>query len=46
MRADADNAYGYSPSYPMATRFVPASDPRGEMGARARGRARAGEEDE
>jgi hypothetical protein len=23
MRADADNAYGYSPSYPMATRFVP-----------------------
>jgi hypothetical protein len=22
MRADADNAYGYSPSYPMATRFV------------------------
>jgi len=25
MRADADNAYGYSPSYPMATRFVPKS---------------------
>jgi len=25
MRADADNAYGYSPSYPMATRFVPTS---------------------
>ena len=25
MRADADNAYGYSPSYPMATRFVPAN---------------------
>jgi hypothetical protein len=24
MRADADNAYGYSPSYPLATRFVPA----------------------
>jgi len=23
MRPDADNAYGYSPSYPMATRFVP-----------------------
>ena len=23
MRADADNAYGYSPSYPMATRFIP-----------------------
>jgi hypothetical protein len=23
MRADANNAYGYSPSYPMATRFVP-----------------------
>ncbi len=23
MRADADNAYGYSPAYPMATRFVP-----------------------
>jgi len=23
MRADADNAYGYSPSYPMAMRFVP-----------------------
>lgn len=23
MRADADNAYGYSPVYPMATRFVP-----------------------
>jgi hypothetical protein len=23
MRADADNAYVYSPSYPMATRFVP-----------------------
>ena len=23
MRADADNAYGFSPSYPMATRFVP-----------------------
>ncbi|MCE0523133.1 MAG: PD-(D/E)XK nuclease family protein [Methylacidiphilales bacterium] len=22
MRADADNAYGYSPAYPMATRFV------------------------
>jgi PD-(D/E)XK nuclease superfamily len=22
MRADADNAYGFSPSYPMATRFV------------------------
>jgi hypothetical protein len=23
MRPDADNAYGYSPSYPLATRFVP-----------------------
>jgi hypothetical protein len=23
MRADSDNAYGYSPAYPMATRFVP-----------------------
>jgi hypothetical protein len=23
MRPDAANAYGYSPSYPMATRFVP-----------------------
>jgi len=23
MRADADNAYGYSPSYPLATRFIP-----------------------
>jgi hypothetical protein len=23
MRADTDNAYGYSPSYPIATRFVP-----------------------
>jgi hypothetical protein len=23
MRPDADNAYGYSPSYPMATRFIP-----------------------
>jgi hypothetical protein len=25
MRPDADNAYGYSPSYPMATRFVPSN---------------------
>jgi len=25
MRPDADNAYGYSPSNPMATRFVPAN---------------------
>jgi hypothetical protein len=24
MRPDVNNAYGYSPSYPMATRFVPA----------------------
>ena len=23
MRADADSDYGYSPSYPMATRFIP-----------------------
>ena len=23
MRPDADNAYGYSPSYPIATRFIP-----------------------
>ena len=23
MRADANNAYGYSPNYPMATRFIP-----------------------
>ena len=22
MRPDADNAYGYSPAYPLATRFV------------------------
>jgi len=25
MRADADNDYGYAPSYPMATRFVPSN---------------------
>jgi hypothetical protein len=25
MRPDADNAYGYSPAYPMATRFIPGS---------------------
>ena len=25
LRADADNAYGYSPAYPMATRFVPSN---------------------
>ena len=25
MRPDAGNAYGYSPSYPMATRFVPSN---------------------
>jgi hypothetical protein len=25
MRPDAVNAYGYSPSYPMATRFIPAN---------------------
>jgi hypothetical protein len=25
MRPDADNAYGYLPSYPMATRFIPAN---------------------
>ena len=25
MRPDADNAYGYSPSYPLATRFVPSN---------------------
>lgn len=25
MRADADHAYGYAPSYPLATRFVPSN---------------------
>jgi hypothetical protein len=25
MRPDADNVYGYSPNYPMATRFIPGS---------------------
>jgi PD-(D/E)XK nuclease superfamily len=25
MRPDADNAYGYSPAYPMATRFIPSN---------------------
>jgi hypothetical protein len=25
MRADADNEYGYSPSYPLATRFIPSN---------------------
>ena len=25
MRPDADNPYGFSPSYPMATRFIPSS---------------------
>ena len=36
MRADADNAYGYSPSYPMATRFVSGSILEAKWTLRAR----------
>jgi hypothetical protein len=43
MRADADNPYGYSPLYPMATRFVPKNILEAKW-ALAHGAASGGEE--